>query len=285
MSTYNFTRRFGIELEFLGNSYDVAARVNAAGESCQVENYNHTTRPQWKVVMDGSVSHNLTVGGELVSPILKGEEGIARAMVAARAAYGNGAATVDRRCGFHAHFDVSDFTLTQFKSLAKLWLKYEDVVEALVAPSRRGNAQYCKSNLNAFRSWNDESPAIADAKARKVDADCKAITRGFAAINACTTIEQVAQLFGDRYVKLNFQAYFRHRTIEFRLHQGTLNAEKIEKWLRLLNFFVESAKNARGIAARKNDGKHGADRIGHIFHGAEGADLRRYFIARARALA
>lgn len=285
MSPYTFNARFGIELEFIGNGLEVAARVNAAGEACNVERYNHTTRPQWKIVPDASVAGSVLAGGELVSPILEGEEGIRRAVVAARAAYGEGLARVDRRCGFHAHFDVSDFTLHQFKNLAKLWLKYEDVMEALVSPSRRGDSYYCRSNLSAFRLISDVDVSIADEKARRIDADRKAIARGFARINACRTLEEIAGLFGTRYRKLNFDAFFRHRTVEFRLHQGTLNAEKVEMWLRLLNFFLVSAKSARNITMRKDDGKHGAERLAGMFFGAEGAELRRYFTARARALA
>jgi len=282
---YAFTRRFGIEIEFFGNAYNAAQRITQAGESCVPEHYNHAARSHWKMVSDASVSHNLANGGELVSPVLRGEEGIASAKRALSALASGADIFVNRQCGFHAHFDVSDFTLNQFKALAKFWLKYEDIMESLVSPSRRGNAIYCRSNLNVFRMASDMDSTIADAKARKVNADCKAVARAFAAVDACTTIEQIANLFGTRYMKCNFEAYFRHRTIEFRLHQGTTNPEKVERWLRLLNYFIEGARRVRGVPARKDDGKDGIDRISHLLHSGTNSELRRYFVRRARALA
>ena len=48
----------------------------------------------------------------------------------------------------------------------------------------------------------------------------------------------------DRYFKVNAVAYDRHRTIEFRQHQGTTDYEKISKWVMFLAKLVEySFKN------------------------------------------
>jgi hypothetical protein len=282
-TNYSTDRQFGIELEFKGSAYEANARLNAAGIASEVESYNHTTRDRFKFVYDGSVSTNLNVGGELVSPILRGEAGIETAKAAAKA-LSNGA-KVDQSCGFHVHIDVSDFTLFNFKNLAKIWLKFEDVMEFTIAKSRRGSARYCASNLQNFRSYRDSDSSLSPA-ANQCKMDCAALVRAFAAIDACTTIEQIVELFPGRYWKMNLRSFFRHQTVEFRLHQGTVNATKVEMWVRLMNYIVMSAKSTRGkVAPRKDDGKTGIGRLRSLFYGGRDAHVCAYFIKRAKVLA
>lgn len=286
MSNYTFTRQFGLELEFKGDAYAANSRMNAAGVRSNCENYNHQVRNYWKFVYDASVAYDLSVGGEAVSPILRGEDGIQEARKAADAISNDGnGCKVDRQCGLHAHFDVSDFNLGQFKNLAKLWLKFEDVMEQTVSKSRRGSSTYCKSNMNAFRTPSEYHEFRDASDERKAELDVAACERAYVKIDACNSIEEIANLFGDRYVKLNFQAFFRHRTVEFRLHQGTLNAEKIENWLRLCNYFIMSAKNIRGgVRIRKANGKHGIKRMRDFLYGGKDAELCKYYIKRAKVL-
>ena len=66
---YAFTRTFGVEIEAHGiEPRALAAELTAAGIECHPEHYNHSTRPFWKVVSDGSVRGELPF--ELVSPVL-----------------------------------------------------------------------------------------------------------------------------------------------------------------------------------------------------------------------
>jgi hypothetical protein len=46
---------------------------------------------------------------------------------------------------------------------------------------------------------------------------------------------------GDRFVKLNYQAFWRHGTVEFRHHSGTVDAAKIIKWVVFCQKLVETA--------------------------------------------
>ncbi|KAA3846594.1 amidoligase enzyme, partial [Bacteroides ovatus] len=48
----------------------------------------------------------------------------------------------------------------------------------------------------------------------------------------------------DRYHKVNFEAYSRHRTVEFRQHSGTTNFTKMENWIRFLNGLITFAKRS-----------------------------------------
>lgn len=71
-----FNHKFGIEIEAYGvNMRVVESAIRAAGVTIEVEGYNHSTRRHWKIVTDGSLRGGQ--GFEVVSPVLKGEAGIA----------------------------------------------------------------------------------------------------------------------------------------------------------------------------------------------------------------
>ncbi len=92
-------RSFGIEMEFNGLTMQQSlAALKRAGLKAQIEGYNHDDHADgtWKIVTDASVSR----GHEVVSPILRGEPGIAEACRAAEALEKAGA-TIDISCGLH----------------------------------------------------------------------------------------------------------------------------------------------------------------------------------------
>ena len=61
-------------------------------------------------------------------------------------------------------------------------------------------------------------------------------------IDAARTLDQVRNIFSNRYHKINTQAFARHRTIEFRQHSGTFEAAKIENWILFLHNLVDFSK-------------------------------------------
>jgi hypothetical protein len=73
----------------------------------------------------------------------------------------------------------------------------------------------------------------------------------YRAINRCETIDDIIKTVNgprvesDRYYKLNMTAFWRHRTIEFRQHSGTVDADKAINWIRLLIQFVNRAAKSR----------------------------------------
>lgn len=257
-------RRYGVELEFTGISQTAAAAaVRNAGVPCQSQGYNHRTSQVWKVVTDASC------GLEIVSPILQGTEGLEQIRKVCDALTEAGA-TVNRKCGYHLHIDCADFDLSQFKNLAKLWVKFEDVFDALQPPSRRRNQNYyCQSN----RLSTNPSERFEDC------------TESFNRINQSRNFDSLSNLFGNRYRKLNFQAYFRHRTIEVRHHAGTLNAEKAVNWVLLMMSVFEDAKTARTIRPIPQNSQTGAARLKYLFQRTTPANVRRFYSKRARELA
>ena len=73
------------------------------------------------------------------------------------------------------------------------------------------------------------------------------ITDFFAKIDASRTLQDLRRAVAStsfnqyRYRKLNMEAFWVHSTIEFRQHQGTLNADKAEHWIRLTGAMVAQA--------------------------------------------
>eukprot|EP00494_Astrolonche_serrata_P006657 UN06681 len=106
-------------------------------------------------------------------------------------------------------------SLSDFKRIAWNYYQFEPAFELLVSKSRRTNT-YCKSNGKVF-------DYIEDQKVQEK-------------IDGCCTVSELIKLMNpptsqtkwqpDRYYKLNFSAYDKHRSIEFRLHQGTSDPTK-----------------------------------------------------------
>lgn len=238
-------RAFGVEIELKGLSPAQAAMaIRAAGLTAYDESYNHSDRPHWKVVLDGSVSG----GCEVVSPVLSGQDGLTQVetvMTALRDAGG----TVDVSCGLHVHVDARDLTGDQFARVFGFYTERQPLFDQLVAPSRRRN-QYCRP----YRS--DE---IDDIKGQAVRND-----------------KQV--YWSDRYRTVNVCSFGRHGTIEFRQHQGTLSGTKTTAWVKLLLAIVAKVEATEEEAISGTDVALMIDSLGLP------ADTATYLKGRAERL-
>lgn len=209
---------FGVEIECLPSSSQsmssVAGAITEAGVDCRTEMYGHSRRTWWKIVTDASVSG----GFEVVSPPLRGEDGFAQlrkvcdTLTSLRC-------RVNKSCGFHVHVGAADQPIEFFKNLVKLYASAEDAIDSFMAPSRRA------SNNVFCRPLKDR--VITDAlDAARTVADVAAAIRQQSG-TAYARSER-------RYCKLNLQSFWQHGTVEFRQHQGTVEALKAENWTRLV---------------------------------------------------
>jgi hypothetical protein len=221
---------FGVELEFtfpVGNGHTreaLAAAVRQLGIGCNVEVYNHSVRAAWKIVTDA------TCGYEMVSPVLRGQAGLNEVtkVCDAMVAYG---CKVNKSCGLHVHVGVRGQQVEFFKNLIRLYASAEGAIDSFLAPSRRGAASV----------W------------------CQPVCVG-AGFETATTVDEVAlttsQTPGEmnvrnhtRYRKVNLQPYWSHGTVEFRQHQGTVEAAKVTNWVRLVLRMAETATAGAKTAA------------------------------------
>lgn len=256
---------FGAEFEFVYPNTiaiaTIAQRLTAAGLHSSTEHYNHGLRPHWKLVTDASITPGPGRNAyELVSPILSGEAGLAAVRTASETLSAVGA-IVNRTCGFHVHVGVrgwADNAPRFFRQLARLYKSNHDYIAQVLSPSRRAGNMYCSD----FPRWDD---AALD-RARTVR-DVLDITSGHRRRSAYDTAH------GGRYYKLNLNSYFRHGTVEFRQHQGTLDATKAEMWVRFCLKMV--------AAAAKTDVLTATD-LETLLHALEADDAERAFFLSRR---
>lgn len=214
-------RTFGVEIEFIGSLEGVAAAVRAAGLPCSYAGYSHAvSHTDWKVVTDGSVSR----GGELVSPVLAGEDGRRQIRTACEALRTAGA-TVNRSTGLHVHHDVRDLDVRAFGRVFRAWYNGQSAIDTMVSRSRReGRNSYCTPLTEREISQVESLLTVDRASTRRL---------------------------GDtRYRTLNVQSYGKYGTVEVRQHQGTINAAKILAWIDFGQSLIAWARTARPMFDR-----------------------------------
>lgn len=208
-----FGKTFGVELEFIaprGHSRQtVAEALTAAGVAAYDAGYTHHTSDRWKLVSDASVSgysdHVVTGEGmELVSPILTGDAGLATLRKACETLTAIGC-KVNKTCGLHVHVGARTMSVVAMRRLAIMYSDFELVLDSLMPSSRRANNN---TYLQGLRRMNKAGVSSASS-AREIAAQ----------ING-----------GSRYAKLNFTSHWKHGTVEFRHHAGTVNADKACNW-------------------------------------------------------
>lgn len=208
-----------MEIECIGVSQAVAlTALQNAGISAEIESYNHSVRSHWKITTDSSVSDGRGMPGiEVVSPILRGEAGLAELRKVADALNVAGA-TANRSCGLHVHVGADDLSLEDIKTVVRRYTAFESVIDTFMPQSRRGdNNTFCKS-MSRWSTWEGHR------------------------LTGCDTLSQLRSSYFDRYYKINLAAFIRQGTLEFRQHSGTVQADKITNWVRFVVNFVETSR-------------------------------------------
>lgn len=209
---------FGVEIECYNvvDRYVLINAVRSNGVEIQAEGYNHRDNDRYyKIVTDGSLTGNDTC--EVVSPILKGNDGKKSLKVVCKALSEIGA-KVNKSCGLHVHLDAKNMTIEQWRNLIINYARLEAIIDGFMPKSRRGNNNYyCRS--------------------------ISLMPRLEATILHCNSVEEIVNYLGTRYMKINVEAYSRHKTVEFRQHGGSIEYAKIEKWLSFLQKLLAYSKN------------------------------------------
>lgn len=235
MTNLNTTlRTYGVELEFTSSIsiYEMARLITVEvlapmGMDCSVASYTDKSNT-WRLKPDCSIRG--MNGMELVTPILRGEQDMVtlKKVVAICEQYGS----VNRTCGMHVHIGIADASKNNLRSLLYFLAKYEHAINGIISPSRRGSSnRYC----------SDSFP---------YEANLWGVYNGFKMTNTHTLLG--TGYFGGRG-KWNFRNFWQHGTFENRAHQGTLDVEKIENWVRFTQAIVERAFKKRAVTTREHD--------------------------------
>jgi Putative amidoligase enzyme len=229
---FEFNRTFGVEIEAYGvDKNELVTALRQVGIAVENAGYTHATTAYWKVVSDGSIRGNNAF--ELVSPILQGEAGLLELKKVCTVLKQKNA-LINKSCGLHIHFGVSNFGIKDWRNLYKTYAILEEQIDNFMPISRRAdNNTYCKGLRLKYSSL--------DILFNKIDASRTVIQlAGIAATN------------GSRYCKVNGTSFSRHGTVEFRQHSGTIEYDKISNWILFLARMVDYSKKV-GIAQNFND--------------------------------
>jgi len=143
----------------------------------------------------------------------------------------NGKAT--KACGLHIHVDARDYNFYDVRKLAFLYEKIEDALFGIVAPSRKAS-HYCQPcgkkyvrELENNTIPKDNEKKILENVYGSKDVDLERVKGN--------------KYNEARYGALNVHSWVYRGSIEFRMHHGTVNEEKITNWGILLAGIVDYA--------------------------------------------
>ncbi len=145
---------------------------------------------------------------------------------------------VNNSCGLHVHVDGRDLDVFGIQRLAQIWRKVEPAMYDLVAYSRRTNhySKPCSAFLEDIAAASDGKElreALYQALYQTQPRDAhqkKDLER-----------RKKQKHGGERYYGLNLHSWFMRRTVEFRLHQGCLDAKKIIAFGEICGWLMQQA--------------------------------------------
>lgn len=210
--SHTFT--FGVEIECLMAKSDLLREAARTGLPYRYESYNHTdNKSYYKFVSDASIRGNNPI--ECVSPVLKGKKGLEN-LKNCCATLNAAGAVVNSSTGLHVHIGAESLTEWAYCSVFVNYMHLETVIDTFMAKSRReSNSRWCHSLRRKIKQSIDKR------------------------------IDMSYALNNDRYNKVNPCSYSRHKTIEFRQHQGTTDYEKISNWVNFCIKLVAYSKKKR----------------------------------------
>ena len=196
--SHKFT--FGVEIECLVAASIMRECATRNAMPFQYEGYNHTDNNHYyKFVSDSSIRGENPI--ECVSPVLTGKMGM-KSLETCCKALNEANAQVNRSTGLHVHIGAQNLSDEAYINVFKNYQKLERVIDTFMANSRRANnSQWCRTLQGKD-------------------------------FTMCTTKLDIFDVMnGNRYYKVNACSYSRHKTIEFRQHQGSTDFEKISNWV------------------------------------------------------
>lgn len=180
----------------------------------------------WRVERDGSLfaGRDAEDTAEVISPILKGSEGIAevKRVMNLLDAFG---CSANRSCGNHIHHWIGDYDDRALRNLYKLYRAGQSAINSVLPRSRRDNPYCSQIRLD----WE----AIISQSQRRYS----------------TLVDELrmsaGQILSTRLAghgpAINFARYLTTGTVEFRQNAGTVNFEKWYGWFCLTHAIVETA--------------------------------------------
>lgn len=233
-------RKFGVELELIpiiphraiqDAAASVLETVTFVNGWCNTAGRNRA----WDLKTDSSVTggpHEWSENGwELASPVMKGEVGISRVVALVKSVAGavssrRRRSLVDQTCGFHVHMDVKDLSIKQMLRLLTIYLKAQPLIYQMVKRGRLTGAHSPPIRVRV-QDWERRLNWRSGGKVKLEDRMKK----------FCFQNPMRAKQIG-----LSMRYYSSRGTVEFRMHEGSMDHKMVEAWIRFLMALVKLAK-------------------------------------------
>lgn len=166
--------------------------------------------------------------------------------------------TVSSRCGVHVHVNVTDLTHEQVSLLLMAYVAVESAMYKFGGKDRYSNI-YCPGVTASLEQLGIMKSALSRS--------------GF--LLACND--------WCKYTGINFRTVITHGTVEFRAHEGTLEAQDLRDWTQALKGLYDYATNLSGKGQLLEDVSKGPKHMARLVFGnlAEEAlrdgEYERYF--------
>ena len=251
---HHFTGRpFGVEIEFYGLDYYILppdngiikphnvhskARDGRSFLQLLIDHGVHlgVNKDTWHIEEDSSIVHR--GGVELISPILRGCDGLVEAYRFFQMLCQIDGAQIDESCGFHVHHGVDreHYKCRNLKTLVKIVYAMEDYLYLLIAGGRVSR-ETCR-------------PMELDVEALSKPVDCNETCKEngcqlkelwYSPDNRCALDSKRSERYDlTRYHGLNLHSYWYRSTIEFRYHSAVLHEiPEAMQWIIFTQFLVE----------------------------------------------
>jgi hypothetical protein len=163
-------------------------------------------------------------GVEIPSPILRGVEGLYELREVMQLLSRNGFYTTPED-GMHVHHDAPEFVKDPELTarLVELWEENLPIIDRFVAEHRRGGTYW------ACNSYRLMGPSYEEAWRKFKES------------------KSLDDLYADKFRSLNITPLRYHGTVEFRLHQGTLDFDKAAAWIKFGQGLLDRAVQRKTI--------------------------------------
>lgn len=178
----------------------------------------------WTVGGDGSLS-SYSEGAEYkFTKPLYGNQAI-KSVTALCRAMARSNARADSSCGFHLHLDFNNWSYDGLRRFITIAAPFYEKVSGIVHESRvRSGGGYC-----AARSPSEFASDLSNAR----------------------DLQSLSQLQRTRYYWMNLASLGRHKSIEIRMHHGTIRSDEVLTWADFWTKLVfYSAKRKGAVPAR-----------------------------------
>ncbi len=253
MLDYFTDRPFGVEIEFYGLDYYILPPDNGIIRPYNIHSKGAdgrdflqllrdcrlnvgTDKHCWHFEEDASIVHR--GGVELISPILRGFEGLLELYRFFELLGEIRGAQIDESCGFHVHHgvDPKHYECTHLKELIRIVYSMEDYIYLLIASGRieKDTCRPMDLDINVLRK-------MGDCKDTCENNSCKLKELWYSHRNRYDPDIRKSDRYDlTRYHGLNLHSYWYRSTIEFRYHSAVLHQiDEAMQWIIFTQFLVE----------------------------------------------